>query len=99
MAEPSHFASGFSSKGCRLRPSNSAGGLIPASSVRVGVDIHKLDYLATGLSIAFCARSPNEKRSTSPLLEECTFLPDTIVFAEVISMVTPEDNDGVVSKV
>ena len=41
-------------------------------------------------------RRADDHRRPRTLFEQCAFLPNSIVFAQVVSMVTPEDDDRVV---
>ena len=62
------------------------------------VDVYKFDNAWRGQAVAFGFGGANNERGSGSLFEEGTFLPDAIVFAEVVTVVAPEDDDGVVSE-
>ena len=59
------------------------------------VDVYEFDNAWRGQAVAFGSGRADDERGSGSLLEEGAFLPDTIVFAEVVSVVTPKNNDGV----
>lgn len=59
------------------------------------VDVYEFDNAWRGQAVAFGSGRADDERGSGSLLKEGAFLPDTIVFAEVVSVVTPKNNDGV----
>ena len=59
------------------------------------VDVYKFDNAWRGQAVSFCSGGADDERGSGSLFEEGAFLPDAIVFAEVVSVVTPKYNDGV----
>ena len=62
------------------------------------VDVDEFDNAGRGLAVSFCSRSADDERSSSALFEEGALLPDAVVFSEVVAVVAPEDDDGVVGE-
>lgn len=71
-------------------------GLREFSEVDEGwVDVYKFDNAWRGQAVAFGFGGADDERGSGSLFKEGAFLPDAIVFAEVVSVVTPKNNDGV----
>ncbi len=64
-----------------------------------GVDIDEFNDPSTWLTISIDIGCPNNQRGFSSLFKKSSLLPDTIVFAQVVAMVTPENDNGIVRQV
>ena len=71
-------------------------GLREFSEVDEGrVDVYEFDNAWRGQAVAFGSGRADDERGSGSLFEESAFLPDAIMFAEVVSVVTPKNNDGI----
>lgn len=63
-----------------------------------GVEIDKLHDAGARLAVSFGARVVDDERSAGSFFEKSAFLPDALMFAKVVSMVAPKDDEGVFSE-
>ena len=87
---------GISQEGCEALSGQFLGlGLREFSEVDEGrVDVYEFDNAWRGQAVAFGSRRADDERGSGSLFEESTFLPDAIMLAKVVSVVTPENNDS-----
>ena len=88
---------GISQEGCEALSGQFLGlGLREFSEVDEGrVDVYEFDNAWRGQAVAFGSGGADDERGSGSLLEEGAFLPDAIMFAQMVSVVTPKNNDGV----
>ena len=63
-----------------------------------GVKIDEFDDALANTSIPAASRGSDDERSASAFFEEGAFLPNAEMLAEVVAMVAPQDDDGVVGE-
>ena len=63
-----------------------------------GVNVHELHDTRAGGAVSLHAGGADDERRAGGLLEERALLPDAVVLAEVIAVVAPKDDDGVVGQ-
>ena len=63
-----------------------------------GVDVDEFHDAGARLASSLESRGGDDERGAGALLEHGAFLPDAVVFAEVVAVIAPEDNDGVVGE-
>ena len=63
-----------------------------------GVDVDELHDAGARLASSLESRGADDEWSAGALFEHGSFLPDAIVFTEVVAVVAPEDDDGVIGE-